>query len=462
MESLQFFHTAAKTSFTSLEDIKSGLTRLDPARGLSTIAAVTPSPGGKKPWHKNKSGPPEGLVSSVLDGSVTPSDITMHSLAWVGAIDLTDKQVQKIKSDFKCWLCRCNSHPWPACPYLSKWDIKKKPETRTPRNGRGSPTGDGSQTGAAAAVSGIGSGPPEVDLLGTANSVRFATEVEIIPASIAESPGLENRFGALATIDESDDESVVENVVLDHIGASELLSADLGVTVTRGNGSFYFTANSQCLGSARAVNSSMIPLDLDSLIPPTFSVVADSGATNPMVPWKELFISYKKCAKASYVLLANNEKAPCLGRGTIKIQLGGKIVIVTNALHVPTLRCPLYSIRCHSRIKGCAFHADNQGVLLAFPEFTLPVDISSDCLLQGGFPSPSAVVSFDERLVGSVSAVSDNTRHRHKRRSAIPSPLMSANCQETNVLPEFIFLNKFLSQEELLLTSLQKGKMSLR
>ncbi len=46
LESLQFFHTAAKTSFTSLEDIKSGLTSLDPARGLSTVAVVTPSPAG--------------------------------------------------------------------------------------------------------------------------------------------------------------------------------------------------------------------------------------------------------------------------------------------------------------------------------------------------------------------------------------------------------------------------------
>jgi hypothetical protein len=357
----------------------------------------------------------------------------MHSLAWVGAIHLTDKQVQKIKSDFKCWLCRCNSHPWPTCPYLSKWEIKKKPETRTTRNGRGSPSGDANPTGSAAAVSdGRSDGVvPVVDLLGTANSVRFASEVELIPVSNVDNSGVENRFRALQ-VDESDDDTVVDDVIVEHTG-SEVLSADLGVTVTRGTDSIYLTALSQCLGSARAVRSSMIPPDLDSLIPPTFSVVADSGATNPMVPWKELFISYMKCAKASYVLLANNARAPCLGRGTIKIQLGGKTVIVTNALHVPTLRCPLYSIRCHSRIRGCAFHADNRGVLLAFPEFTLPVDISSDCLLQGAFPSSDSVVSFDERLVGTVSAVSDNTRFRHKRRGVASSPTLSANCQETIV-----------------------------
>jgi hypothetical protein len=210
-----------------------------------------------------------------------------------------------------------------------------------------------------------------------------------------------------------------------------MLDSELGVTVTSGNGSLYFSDFTCCLGSARAARVSSIPVDCRSLIPASFPVVADSGATNSMVPWKELFIEYKKCSTNSYVLLANNQKAPCLGRGTIKIQLGGVIVVITNALHVPSLRCPLYSIRCHSRIPGCAFHADNKGVILAFPEFTLPVDISSDRLLQGIFPSPSGTVRFDERLVGHVSAVSDNTRNRHKRRGIIASPTSLANCQET-------------------------------
>jgi len=431
LESLQFFHTAAKTSFTSLNDIKEGLTRLDPARGLSTAVAVTPSPAGKKHWTKNKGGVQEGLVSAVTDGA---DDIVMHSLAWIGAIDLSDQQVQKIKSDFKCWLCRTNGHSWPACSHLTKWEIKKKPDAR--RTGRSSPSGETNPAGSVAAVSAESSdgATPVVDLLGTANSVRFASEVEIITPVSFEGT---NCFSALQSVDISDDETVADEIILEHIGASELLSADLGVTDTRGNGSLYFTAFSKCLGSARAVNSSLAPQHEHSLIPPNFSVVADSGATNPMVPWKELFISYKPCAKASYVLLANNARAPCLGRGTIRIQLGGKTVIITNALHVPNLRCPLYSIRCHSRIKGCAFHADNQGVLLVFPTFTLPVDISSDCLLQGGFPSISAEVSFDERLVGTVSAVSDNTRNRSKRRGIVSSPLQAANCQETNIdLPD--------------------------
>ena len=74
-------------------DIKEGLTRLDPARGLLTVAVVTPSPSGKKQWTKHKGGVQEGLVSSVTDAA---DDIVMHSLAWIGAIDLSDQQVVTI------------------------------------------------------------------------------------------------------------------------------------------------------------------------------------------------------------------------------------------------------------------------------------------------------------------------------------------------------------------------------
>jgi hypothetical protein len=70
----------------------------------------------------------EGHVSSIQDG-VSNSDasgFTMHSLPWIGAINLDKDCVQKIKSDFKCWLCRSNDHVWVSCSHLGKWDIKKK------------------------------------------------------------------------------------------------------------------------------------------------------------------------------------------------------------------------------------------------------------------------------------------------------------------------------------------------
>jgi hypothetical protein len=220
-----------------LYDIKEGLTRLDPARGLSTVAVVTPSPSGKKQWTKHKGGVQEGLVSSVTDAA---DDIVMHSLAWIGAIDLSDQQVQKIKSDFKCWLSRTNGHSWPSCSHLTKWEIKKKPDAR-PR-GRTSPTGAASATSATEGVkdgTGSSAASPADDLLGAANSVRFP-DIDTVTQSTALLTVDDNRFASLASVVDSDDESlVIDDVVFDHVGNSDLLLEDVemladavGVTVT--------------------------------------------------------------------------------------------------------------------------------------------------------------------------------------------------------------------------------------
>jgi len=437
MTTLKTFHTAAKTNFTSLDDLKQGLIRLDPARGLATTAATVTPPSTKPGWRRK--GAVEGLVSAIgtssgsplSEVSPAPSDVTMHQLAWVGACDLDKAHVLKIKSLFKCPLCRSNAHSWPVCEFLvSKWDIKKKPDDgktgsrKTPAEGSASAVSGGGDLlvlSEAALQEMAPAGPA-----GTANSVRFATSPEFIP--------VDNRFAALTVDDDStvEDDSVSvdeHDVVFDHEGEG-MLSSELGVTsVTSGTGSFYSAASSRCVGSARSIRSTeVVPSDPSSLIPPTFDIVADSGATSTMVPWKELFISYRT-TPGSYVILANNQRTPCLGRGDIRINMGGYTTIISNVLHIPALRCPLYSIRSHSRIRGCGFHADNKGTLLAFPTFILPVDLSYDCVLKGSFPSSMDTVHFDERSVGNISAVSDNTRNRSKRRGCLSPPV--AHCQVT-------------------------------
>ena len=96
-------------------------------------------------------------------------------------------------------------------------------------------------------------------------------------------------------------------------------------------------------------------------------------------------------------------------------------MILTNVLHVPSLRLPLYSIRVHRRSLGCTFIADNKGDYLTFPEIVLDVDDSVDCLIQCSEASPMDRIHFYERSAGKVSAVSDNTRNRHKRRPVVGS-----------------------------------------
>jgi hypothetical protein len=188
---------------------------LDPKRGIAPVTVVTPVIP-KSGWRKK--GTVEGLVSAVTTGSVSPvsgvypatSDVTMHSLDWIGAVDLDKAQVLKIKSVFKCFLCRSNEHPWPVCEFLaSKWDIKKKPEDGK-SNGRKTPL-----AGSASAVAGGGDLIVLSDVvlqeiatntqIGAAHSVRFASSPEIIST--------ENRFAALSVEDVETDSDDEDNVL---------------------------------------------------------------------------------------------------------------------------------------------------------------------------------------------------------------------------------------------------------
>ncbi len=109
--------------------------------------------------------------------------------------------------------------------------------------------------------------------------------------------------------------------------------------------------------------------------------VADSGAADHMFPDKLAFISYKLISNLQ-VCMGNNSFLPVLGRGTAIILLNGQQVLVRNALHVPGLVVPLYSLRPHCLQRGCGFiGASGVGILVYFPSFVLRVDTSKDCHL---------------------------------------------------------------------------------
>ncbi len=75
-------------------------------------------------------------------------------------------------------------------------------------------------------------------------------------------------------------------------------------------------------------------------------VVTDTGATDHMLPDKLAFISYKRVVGLS-VRMGNNSFVLVLCRGTALFSLNGKCLLVRNALHVPGLAVPLYSLRAH-------------------------------------------------------------------------------------------------------------------
>ena len=111
-------------------------------------------------------------------------------------------------------------------------------------------------------------------------------------------------------------------------------------------------------------------------------VVADTGATDHMVPDCGAFISYKS-VHGFHVCMGNNSFAPVLGHGTAIISLNGQRLLIRNVLHVPGLWIPLYSLRAHLCQLGCGFLGSYEtGMCVYFPGVVLTVDTSSDCHLS--------------------------------------------------------------------------------
>jgi hypothetical protein len=123
---------------------------------------------------------------------------------------------------------------------------------------------------------------------------------------------------------------------------------------------------------------------LSALIFPTLGhcfTVANSGATDHMFHDKSAFISYRLVINLQ-VRMGNNSFLPVLGRGLAVISLNGQRILVRNALYVPGLVAPLYSLRAHFAQPGCSFiGASGVGILVYFPTFILSVNTSKDCHL---------------------------------------------------------------------------------
>jgi hypothetical protein len=110
--------------------------------------------------------------------------------------------------------------------------------------------------------------------------------------------------------------------------------------------------------------------------------VADTSATNHMLPKKAAFILYKFVSNLQ-VHMGNNSFLLVLGCDTAVISLNGQRVLIRNALHVPGLVMPLYSLQVHLTQCGHAFYGPySAGILICFPTFVLTVDTSSDCHLS--------------------------------------------------------------------------------
>ena len=119
-------------------------------------------------------------------------------------------------------------------------------------------------------------------------------------------------------------------------------------------------AVSLCSPSARHVSSHMAetarailssPQAVISRVREILNCCVDSGATHHMLNDYACFTSYTRCHN-EYVTLGDETRVKIYGRGTARFSLNGQIVEVRDALHVPQLRHPLYSLRVTTSSNG--------------------------------------------------------------------------------------------------------------
>ncbi len=115
---------------------------------------------------------------------------------------------------------------------------------------------------------------------------------------------------------------------------------------------------------------------------PLSLLVADTGATDHMLPDKSAFISYRPVVYR-WVRMGDNSFAPILGTGFVVIAVNGKCILIQDCLHVPALRNPLYSVHAHQWQHGCSFLGmHNLGIYVFFPTLIVKVDTATDCHLS--------------------------------------------------------------------------------
>ena len=172
-------------------------------------------------------------------------------------------------------------------------------------------------------------------------------------------------------------------------------------TVRQAVQSYVFPAPSVCVGTASMAqpqqgNSSLGRI-LCALQPPATHACIDSGASCDMCPIKEFFEDYIPNTDNNHITVADRRRIHVVGRGTLRIILGGHPVRLRNFLHVPDLDMFLLSTRIHRRRgQGCAFIADPTGCFLTLPSFIIPIDDTLECLVPCSTAPPTSTFDYNE------------------------------------------------------------------
>ena len=159
-----------------------------------------------------------------------------------------------------------------------------------------------------------------------------------------------------------------------------------------------------------------------NLLKTIYRIILDSGATDTMCPFKELFeeIHYFDTDELPVAIMGDDKtRVQILGHGYINVLIHGKR-IRTHALYIPSMgNACLFSIKQHMKSQGCAFIAEQKNTTLTFPTFLLfpRVDNEIDVLCQSAVSS-RAPIDFDEETSTKVE-ISQSSASSDQRTSSI-------------------------------------------
>ena len=111
-------------------------------------------------------------------------------------------------------------------------------------------------------------------------------------------------------------------------------------------------------------------------------------ASEDMFPDYFTFKTYQRLSNI-YATLVDTTRLPIEGIGTAIYTLNGRTILTRNALHIPSLRGPLYSLCKHRQIPDCGVYSSYKyGSYLFFPDFILQVEDSYDNISATGCLAP--------------------------------------------------------------------------
>ena len=108
------------------------------------------------------------------------------------------------------------------------------------------------------------------------------------------------------------------------------------------------------------------------------TIIPDSGATSTMPNKKSHFSDNHRPLAGVSVHMGDRNPVPAVGLGTAVTSIGGHIVKILNALHVPASDTCLHSVTRHGLSRGCSCLACNGMIHLTFPTFVLAVPVALD------------------------------------------------------------------------------------